>query len=242
MAKSAIRNVSLPPIVIEIIILWLFAKSAGSARIDRSSSGQFHGSGTGIGERLGFVNSGCHSLEMESLAKILGPAYNPRYMSVIPPRDASEDADSSDIKRKASDFNQFSVDGDFAQEVEEKPAWEVDHFMQSAASEKRQKRAAAATPLRPWECQAVVKWIDLGSDYFPRYLRSVECTKHDCWYDKFVCKARSFTVKLLRRKKGKCVYQNQSRREGNVGLPQELKELWVWEERAVNFCCDCAPP
>jgi hypothetical protein len=19
-----------------------------------------------------------------------------------------------------------------------------------------------------------------------------------------------------------------------------LKELWIWEERAVNFCCDCS--
>lgn len=239
MAKFAIRNVSLPAVfVIEIIVLFLFAKSVKSARIGRSSAGLFHGSGADVDEKFGFINSGCHSLETESLAKILGPAYNPRYMSVNPPQDASEDATLSDIKRKASAYNEFSVDGDFAQELEDKPAWEMDHFVGSAASERREKRAA--NPSRPWECQAVVKWIDLGLDYFPRYLRSVECTKHDCWYGKFVCKARSFTVKLLRRKRGKCVYQ--SGREGVVGLPQELKELWVWEERAVNFCCDCAPP
>lgn len=239
MAKFVVRNVSVPAVVmIEILVLFLCAKSVRSGRIDSSSFGQFHGSGADVDERMGFINLGCHSLEMESLAKILGPAYNPRYMSVIPPRDASEDADPSNIKRKASAYNQFSVDRDFAQEVEDKPAWEVDHFVDSAVIERREKRAAI--PPVPWECQATVKWIDLGLDYFPRYLRSVECTKHDCWYGKFVCKARSFTVKLLRRKQGKCAYQN--RREGVVGLPQELKELWVWEERAVNFCCDCAPP
>lgn len=91
---------------------------------------------------------------------------------------------------------------------------------------------------RPWECEAKIKWLDLGYDYYPRYLRTVECTRNSCFYGHFTCKPRSFTVKILRRRKGECVQTKN--RVGVSGLPGELKELWVWEERAVNFCCDCA--
>lgn len=93
---------------------------------------------------------------------------------------------------------------------------------------------------RPWECEAKIKWIDLGPDYFPRFLRTVECTKHVCWYGHFTCKPRSFTVKILRRRSGECVPSESLRKIGTDGLPGDLRELWVWEERAVNFCCDCS--
>lgn len=115
---------------------------------------------------------------------------------------------------------------------------------------------------RPWECEARIKWIDLGEEYFPRYLRTVECAKTQCFYGRFTCQPRSFTIKLLRRRPGRCVPirsaqdddedgfggprtteampGQQAFRTGEDGLPAGLKELWVWEERAVNFCCDCA--
>uniref|UniRef100_T1GNZ0 Uncharacterized protein n=1 Tax=Megaselia scalaris TaxID=36166 RepID=T1GNZ0_MEGSC len=35
----------------------------------------------------------------------------------------------------------------------------------------------------PWHCNYKIKWIDLGRDYYPRYIRSVECIKKECWYD-----------------------------------------------------------
>lgn len=93
---------------------------------------------------------------------------------------------------------------------------------------------------RPWECEAKIKWLDLGPNYFPRFLRTVECTKHVCWYGHFTCKPRSFTVKILRRRSGECAPSASLRKIGTDGLPGDLRELWVWEERAVNFCCDCA--
>lgn len=104
---------------------------------------------------------------------------------------------------------------------------------------------------RPWECDMRVKWTDLGKDYFPRFLRTVECAKTRCFYGRFTCQPRSFTVQLLRRRQGRCVRigaDNNSTRTikqpqyktGVDGLPAGLRELWVWEERAVNFCCDCA--
>lgn len=92
---------------------------------------------------------------------------------------------------------------------------------------------------RPWRCEAMVRWIDLGVEYFPRYLRTVECMKNTCWYGHYECVPRSFTVKILRRKHGKCM-KTIEHNFGNIGLPNELKQLWIWEERAVNFCCDCS--
>lgn len=94
---------------------------------------------------------------------------------------------------------------------------------------------------RPWECEAKIKWLDLGYDYYPRYLRTVECTRHSCFYGHFTCKPRSFTVKILRRRRGECAPTKHSQYTVGIdGLHGDLKELWVWEERAVNFCCDCS--
>lgn len=95
--------------------------------------------------------------------------------------------------------------------------------------------------LQEWHCKSRIKWTDLGLDYFPRYLRSVECLTENCWFNMYKCRPRSFTVKILKRKRDRCVPLEQpATRIGVSGLPRELKEMWVWEERAVNFCCDCS--
>jgi len=161
----------------------------------------------------------------------------------------------------------FYVDDTFALEISDKPAWEVKHVideyntnihnnddddkvtkdMESVRTKRNTRRGNNNNNNnnnilyeRPWECEAKIKWIDLGPDYFPRFLRTVECTRKKCWYNHYECQTRSFTVKLLRRRNGECVKTNEIHPVSNDELPGELKELWVWEERAVNFCCDCA--
>lgn len=168
-------------------------------------------------------------------------------------------------KRGVQDFKPFYVDDTFAMEISgDVPAWEVQHLVNSTENNteseptaenngKRDKRAnyrrrtdefnsggyqPQQQNKRPWECEAKIKWLDLGYDYYPRYLRTVECTRHSCFYGHFTCKPRSFTVKILRRRRGECVQTKN--KIGTDGLHGDLKELWVWEERAVNFCCDCA--
>ncbi|XP_062557294.1 protein trunk-like [Armigeres subalbatus] len=94
---------------------------------------------------------------------------------------------------------------------------------------------------RPWNCEAKIRWMDLGDEYYPRFLRTVECAKTSCWYGHYQCTPRSFTIKILRKRPGECVPIDETHKIGIEGLPAELSELWVWEERAVNFCCDCAP-
>lgn len=45
----------------------------------------------------------------------------------------------------------------------------------------------------------------MGPDYFPRYMRSVECLVGKCWFNIYTCKPRGFTVKILKRRKDRCV-------------------------------------
>lgn len=93
--------------------------------------------------------------------------------------------------------------------------------------------------LYPWKCEAIIKWVDLGPDYFPRFLRTVECTKHYCWYKAFVCKPKSFAMKVLHRRKGLCADAANLRKISSFEFRSEFGEVWKWEEVAVNFCCDC---
>lgn len=178
-------------------------------------------------------------------------------MSIEPPKPDDGDDDNAAGKRDAQDFKPFYVDDTYAMELSDKPAWEVLHLselekannkkqlddanvtrVQRSNTRKRSEEPSQQKSKRPWECEAKIKWLDLGLDYYPRFLRTVECTRHSCFYGHFTCKPRSFTVKILRRKRGECVQTKNN--IGIDGLHGDLKELWIWEERAVNFCCDCS--
>lgn len=85
-----------------------------------------------------------------------------------------------------------------------------------------------------------MEWLDLGEDRFPRYLRTVRCKGESCWFTHFECKGRAFTVNVLRRLTAQPVCEGE--RASSDSLPQDLREEWVFEERAVTFCCDCTAP
>ncbi|XP_053670629.1 protein trunk [Anopheles nili] len=239
-----------------------------------------------LSKSSGDAVNACEQLPPPVLTEILGPAFNPRYMSIEEPPVADSpggpDPSNPAGKRDAEPFPPFYVDDKYSLELSHKPAWEVKHASEPIPlggegrvrsrrdlfndlldtlepepspeeADKRQTRSfggkgrarkgssgIGGTP-RPWECEAKIRWIDLGPEYFPRFLRTVECTRQNCWYGHYSCQPRSFTVKILRRRTGECVQSDRLRRIGVDGLPGELRELWVWEERAVNFCCDCAP-
>lgn len=117
----------------------------------------------------------------------------------------------------------------------------------------------------PFSCASEVVWEDLGPSYFPRFLRSLRCTSDRCLYGLRRCRARAFTVKVLRRRSDECVPEEQrverlvtlselgirspavSAAEaigGNLAIAvTEVRVVWVheWlvEERALNFCCEC---
>lgn len=179
----------------------------------------------------------CAELPEDVLGKILGPAFNARYMSITEPVDEGlKDEESS--KRHITPVLPFSVDQDYFHEFGDQPAWNVDSYRQIMNAHSRRRRNVKQQ--RQWECESKVVWTDLGVDYFPRYLRNIECTSKRCWYGLYKCIPRSFTVKVLKRRRGKCIESFPGTKVGNFGLHTDLRELWVWEERAVNFCCVCA--
>lgn len=174
-----------------------------------------------------------------------------RYMSLhLPKEDEESEPRNAGGKRNAEEYIPFYVDDTYVEELSNRPAWEVTDFTELDKTElpqkntMRDKRSSNPArkenrkkpePKRQWECHSKIKWIDLGDDYYPRYLRTVECLSEKCFYQTFLCKPRAFDVKILRRKRGVCVESKYK-----MDNDDDLKELWVWEERAVNFCCDCA--
>jgi len=115
--------------------------------------------------------------------------------------------------------------------------------------EKNRKVRSVRKPM-PWMCSSEIRWTDLGSNHFPRYLRTVVCNPLErCWYGVLRCRGRAFTVKILRRKADSCVpakFEGASELRETSGVevdsrvPMELQEQWVFEERAVTFCCECS--
>lgn len=183
----------------------------------------------------------CSDLPKMVLTEILGPAFNSRYMSIDKPHQSENRNENNGYKRDASHMHSFYVDDSYEKIIDDKPAWLIsNHAVLEGDSETSSRTKRNSLKPRQWECESRISWLDLGPDYFPRYIRSVECLSKYCWYGHYKCKPRSFTVKLLRRRNGVCTVAKPNTRIGTVGLPDDLSVLWVWEERAVNFCCDCS--
>ncbi|XP_052850919.1 protein trunk [Drosophila gunungcola] len=195
----------------------------------------------------------CAELSIQSLSKILGQAFNPRYMSIDPPGEPEEKSYQLGYKRSSYELP-FYADSDVIS-VSHFPAWETNHFAmvekkESSRSKSLRTRSAFMDRVshpridgfkqRPWECSSKINWIDLGLNYFPRYIRSIECIARKCWYDHFNCKPKSFTIKVLRRKTGSCIRINDKLILITAEkFENDYTQLWIWEEIAVNFCCEC---
>lgn len=215
-----------------------------------------YGSGRAVND---YTEIECESLPKMILTQILGSAFNPRYMSLESPV-YKKTVDAAVItavgKRASEDEPEFYVDKEFSKIISDKPAWESNVYLDLNSEQKRIKRqlkqkyymgsrtnnmqatsSVDDQDRRPWFCDSKIKWIDLGDDYYPRWIRTVECVKQNCWYGKYTCAPRSFTIKLLRRQSNKCIH---SKKLLKMGLSSnKSQEIWIWEERAISFCCDC---
>lgn len=192
----------------------------------------------------------CLQLSTKALAKIHGQAFNPRYMSIEPPS-SNQEASS----KRSSYKIPFYADNDIVS-VGDFPAWEADHinyYEEKKESDLKYKNIRIRNifnermfvnpdvfKTRPWECSSKLTWIDLGLQYFPRYIRTVKCISQKCWYGHFNCKPKSFTIKILKKKSGSCIRISDKLLMLTLEeFSSEYTELWVWEEIAINFCCDC---
>lgn len=196
----------------------------------------------------------CAELSTQSLSRILGQAFNPRYMSIDPPGEPDEKSHQlpGGYKRSSNELP-FYADSEVIS-VSSFPAWETNHFETTKDMTPRRKTVRTRSAFmdrvgharidgfkqRPWECSSKINWIDLGFNYFPRYIRSIECIARKCWYDHFNCKPKSFTIKVLRRKTGSCIRINDKLILITAEkFENDYTQLWIWEEIAVNFCCEC---
>lgn len=151
-------------------------------------------------------------------------------------------SDESDTSQKVK-VVPFHVDADYRRELPPDFYMDISWYHEviqtlpdSAARLLRYIRSVAASRLTssltrrrntlPWQCESKIVWTDLGSNYYPRFLRNVECTRQNCWYGHFKCRPKAFTVNVLKRARDSCKDQNGG-------------QDWVYEERAVTFCCEC---
>lgn len=174
-------------------------------------------------------NVKCNELPENVLERILGAAYNPRYMSVAQPLEITKEGSTRDISILPS----FYMDNtSYSHELNDIAAWNLNSHrnLTRLTRHRAQRKKRKDVTEEKWHCKYQIVWKDLGPDYFPRFVRNVECISDKCFYDMFKCKPRSFGIKILKRKRELCVADSKQ---------SELTELWVWEEIALNFCCDC---
>lgn len=146
---------------------------------------------------------------------------------------------SDDSSVRAVRVVPFQVDADYHRELPQDfyldISWyqEVVHTLSNGAAQLlRRVRSAALQPMTeernslPWKCESEIVWTDLGANYYPRFLRNVQCTRENCWFGHFKCRPKAFTLNVLKRARDSC-------KDGDT------RQNWVFEERAVTFCCEC---
>ncbi|XP_020899596.1 uncharacterized protein LOC110238278 [Exaiptasia diaphana] len=84
-----------------------------------------------------------------------------------------------------------------------------------------------------WTCKATYKWIDLGSNYFPRYHRSASCSKNTCWFGHYRCVKKYFHLKFLKRKPVTC-----QKVQTCSGVPR-FEDFWDSIDKKIPLYCAC---
>lgn len=144
----------------------------------------------------------CAQVPKMVLENVLGGAFNSRYMCIEPPIAVPET--STGKKRGAWFEEDFFVDGTLMEEVGDDAAWNVNHIEISKMKYGIHRDKRGVDYMQQWQCKMKIEWMDLSSDYFPKYLRTVQCSSENCWFGLYKCTPRYFAVKLQRRKRGLC--------------------------------------
>lgn len=204
--------------------------------------------------KLTGVKTKCAESTAEALLSRLGSAFNVRYMSVERPvyitkRPLKKETGYQQDQHTISQTKEldFYVDSDFVRELEESSYYRqrltskspTERFLKrirrSAKSKKKKssRRMPSQSDL-PWKCPTQLVWRNLGTNHFPQFLRSVRCLSKHCWFSHFRCLPKAFTIKVLKRKSDECVPVPSSETKES-----RYEQHWVFEERAVTFCCEC---
>lgn len=96
-----------------------------------------------------------------------------------------------------------------------------------------QKRAQEA--LLPCACESLARLLDLGREYAPRYLPSVDCAG-GCWHGLYHCRHRYYDVKVLKRRDK----ADEVSGRHDLSLPETLRDLWKFVLVKVVVACECS--
>lgn len=88
----------------------------------------------------------------------------------------------------------------------------------------------------PWTCETKYEWKDMGSDHYPRFVRTAECKSRVCFNGFFRCRPRRYKTKVLKRV---TPADTTSCEDDDVSLPETLRSNWKFITVTINLCCDC---
>ena len=201
------------------------------------------------------VKTKCPESSTDVLLSRLGTAFNVRYMSIERPVHKPQVPQKKEIGYQQDEhvsYNtekelDFYVDSNFVRELGEGEYHRkrvasrspVEQFLKRIRRSVKSKKRKAPRRVQnrnelPWKCPTRLVWRDLGTDHFPQFLRSVRCLSKDCWFSHFRCLPKAFTMKVLKRKSDDCVPIPSS-----DSTKSQYEQHWVFEERAITFCCEC---
>lgn len=196
----------------------------------------------------------CEELSAKILNRILGGGFNEAFLSV------KEPIDNKDDPIKWTDTNRRNtLDEEYYFYISHKPAWDIQWDEIHKISREKRNIVPIGVNLantsnskqtnrngllksrsnEPWACEQKVNWEHLTSDYYPAYIRTIECTKSTCYYNLYRCKPNPMQVRILKRIPYACV---DGRTLKEYGFTGKYARVWKWIEISVNLCCICATP
>lgn len=151
----------------------------------------------------------CHPVKRDLLRQRLGTAYNHRYMAM----------DHADLHSK----------------INQSPSQNRDHVTTRNITKRSSSiRVDHITDPAPWTCQTSDIWLDLGQGFFPRLVRSVECSSNKCWFGHFQCRPKHYTIKVLKKKEDECIRVNSA-----TGIPR-YQDFWKEVSYQITVDCQCS--
>lgn len=97
----------------------------------------------------------------------------------------------------------------------------------------RRKRKLKPKKKMPWTCKTKKAWLKMEEGYFPRFIRSAECTSNKCFFNLNECIPRKYTVTILKRDPSNC------NPLPSVGLNTTYEERWFFDTYHVTIFCEC---
>ncbi|RVE41301.1 hypothetical protein evm_014050 [Chilo suppressalis] len=88
-----------------------------------------------------------------------------------------------------------------------------------------------AIPDTPCSCEYNKEIIDLGENYYPRYLEVRNCSNQMCRLP-FKCQPNTYELTILKRR-------TSTTEQSSVEIPNELKHRWIADKRSVTIGCMC---